>query len=227
MLQHTASNSTSQPRAPDRSFEQPYSYHLRAPADPARAATPDISLSSSSGKSTAEHRIAGALQNFELLKDDTTRKQEEKSEKQTLGVSVDEVIDHEAKHQVDLLPEEHPQHFPSWRKWLIVVIVSCCSFCVTGSSSMVCLIFRVPALMFILYSSLYSGSVHGSSCCTRIPRLTRTYCSFCVPVRRRHGAGSFTHRTNIGNLWAEYHIPSFIHVDVCVFMGCGICTECW
>ncbi|KAE9405828.1 MFS general substrate transporter [Gymnopus androsaceus JB14] len=136
MLQHTASNSTSQPRAPDRSFEQPYSYHLRAPADPARAATPDISLSSSSGKSTAEHRIAGALQNFELLKDDTTRKQEEKSEKQTLGVSVDEVIDHEAKHQVDLLPEEHPQHFPSWRKWLIVVIVSCCSFCVTGSSSM-------------------------------------------------------------------------------------------
>ncbi|KAJ3978483.1 hypothetical protein F5890DRAFT_1378125, partial [Lentinula detonsa] len=39
-------------------------------------------------------------------------------------------------YEVDLLPEEHPQNLPLWRKWLAIVIVSCCSFCVTGSSSM-------------------------------------------------------------------------------------------
>ncbi|KAJ3837536.1 MFS general substrate transporter [Lentinula raphanica] len=51
-------------------------------------------------------------------------------------VAVEEVADIDDEYEVDLLPEEHPQHLPLWRKWLAVVIVSCCSFCVTGSSSM-------------------------------------------------------------------------------------------
>ncbi|KAJ3795029.1 MFS general substrate transporter [Lentinula aff. detonsa] len=51
-------------------------------------------------------------------------------------VAVEEVVDLETDYEVDLLPEEHPQNLPLWRKWLAIVIVSCCSFCVTGSSSM-------------------------------------------------------------------------------------------
>ncbi|KAF8823662.1 hypothetical protein HHX47_DHR9000109 [Lentinula edodes] len=59
-----------------------------------------------------------------------------KEGKEQLRVAVQEVVELETEYEVDLLPEEHPQQLPLWRKWLAVVVVSCCSFCVTGSSSM-------------------------------------------------------------------------------------------
>ncbi|KAJ3874792.1 MFS general substrate transporter [Lentinula edodes] len=59
-----------------------------------------------------------------------------KEVKEQLRVAVQEVVELETEYEVDLLPEEHPQQLPLWRKWLAVVVVSCCSFCVTGSSSM-------------------------------------------------------------------------------------------
>ncbi|KIK64384.1 hypothetical protein GYMLUDRAFT_161095 [Collybiopsis luxurians FD-317 M1] len=58
------------------------------------------------------------------------------AKKQQHVVSVEETDEKETQYEVHLLPEEHPQELPLWRKWLAVVIVSCCSFCVTGSSSM-------------------------------------------------------------------------------------------
>ncbi|KAF5392197.1 hypothetical protein D9757_001521 [Collybiopsis confluens] len=51
-------------------------------------------------------------------------------------VAVQETDEKVTEYEVELLPEEHPQQMSLWRKWLAVIIVSCCSFCVTGSSSM-------------------------------------------------------------------------------------------
>ncbi|KAF9446914.1 MFS general substrate transporter [Macrolepiota fuliginosa MF-IS2] len=35
-----------------------------------------------------------------------------------------------------LEPDEHPQHLPTWRKWLIVIVISASSLCVTCASSL-------------------------------------------------------------------------------------------
>ncbi|KAJ4475524.1 MFS general substrate transporter [Lentinula aciculospora] len=59
-----------------------------------------------------------------------------KEGKEQHSVAVQEVVELDTEYEVNLLPEEHPQNLPNWRKWLAVVIVSCCSFCVSGSSSM-------------------------------------------------------------------------------------------
>ena len=41
--------------------------------------------------------------------------------------------------EVTLGPEDDPKNLPSWRKWLVIFVISAGTLCATSASSMVCL----------------------------------------------------------------------------------------
>lgn len=149
-----------------------------------------------------------------------------KEGKEQLRVAVQEVVELETEYEVDLLPEEHPQQLPLWRKWLAVVVVSCCSFCVTGSSSMV----RLPCVVFFSSKQWSScnfvaiGSFYRNSGFWRFPYFSWSRCSFSFPIHWGHGSRSFTYGTLVGDVRTEHNLPCFIYFNVCVLVRCGFCS---
>lgn len=94
--------------------------------------------------------------------------------------------------------DEHPQHLPAWRKWLVVFVISSSSLCVTCASSLVslfvCCTFS-PGSMDLLGRICRRWRIHGVSCWA--------YCfhTFHQPFRRRFGSRSTNCRSSFGGLW--------------------------